>query len=163
MPISSAPYDQRFPSLLDAPSVAVREAMDPAAIARAWAARLLNEGNLSRHQRQNLYDVARIHRSAAINRSAFGLLFELAPLAPIAAACYGPSLFKIEIVGRGDYQLPSEEDAHANEEAANHAGNLAQLRRKEIRTRSTALDLAERMNEQALASDTLALAAAARR
>jgi hypothetical protein len=163
----SAPRDltnQQFPNLLDASPESVRSVMDAASIARAWAARILETStSLTRHQRQNLYDISRPHRITTINRSPFGLLFDYAPFAPIQAATWGPTLFKVEIVGRGDYRMPSEDDAHDHEERTNYLGNLAQYRRKERRTLSTRFDVVDAMNAQALASEQVALTAAVTR
>lgn len=151
--------------LLRAPSPTdVRETMDAAAIARVWASRILASADgLTIHQKQNLYDISRPHRIATINRSPFGLLFDLASSASLVDATWGLGRMKVEIVGRAQYDLPSEDAAHEHEEKANYEGNLAQHRRKERRSRSTLYDLTDTMDGQALASETLAMAAAAGR
>lgn len=152
--------DQRFPSLLEAASADVRSAMDAAEIAHAWAGRLLETASLTRRQQQALYDVRRDQRRDAINRSPFGVLFELAPMAPFHAAIYGPALFKLEIIGRADYALAREDAANDAEERTNFDANLAQYRRKERKTRSTAFDVVDTMNAQAHASEQMALSVA---
>lgn len=157
---ASRSSDQHFPSLLDATSADVRCAMDAAEIAHAWAGRLLDTMSLTRRQQQSLYDIRREQRRDAINRSPFGLLFELAPFAPFHAAIYGPALFKVEIVGRAEYPMLSEAAANDAEERTNYDGNMAQYRRKERKTRSTAFDVVDTMNAQAHASEQFALSVA---
>lgn len=159
----SVPNDQQIPRLLDAQSVSVRAELDAAGVAQSWARALLEFGDLTRSQRQVCYDIQRPHRADSINRSAFGQLFELSHLAPLSAAMKGARLIKVAIVMRGGRVMLSEEVAHVAEEQANHDGNLAQHRRKERRTVSTALDLTDAMDAQALASEQLAMAAIAGR
>ena len=153
-------HDQKFSQALDGSAASVRDILDAAAWAKMWSLRILETADLTLHQRQNLYDIRRATRAVAINRSALGLLWNVAPLATIEAAMWGPTHFKVAIVGQGSYPLPSEDHAHLMEERANHDGNLAQHRRKERRTLSTAFDLRDTMTAQALASEQLALATA---
>ncbi len=144
--------DQQIPRMLD-----LRPEMDAASIAQQWARSLCEFGDLTRSQQQACYDIQREHRADSINRSAFGRLFELSHLAPLAAAMKGPRLIKVAVVMRGNYVMLSEEVAHVAEERANHDGNLAQFRRKERRSTSTMLDLTDAMDAQAIASEQLAM------
>jgi hypothetical protein len=139
---------------IDAASI---RSLDAATVCSLWARRLLETGDLSPREKQNLRDICRQHRQAATNRSSFATLLDLSHrAADVSDAVYGLTLTRVGILGRSDYRLPCPEHAHVAEEATNHAGNLAQLEHKQRRSRSTLEALVVAMQRQQVASETLA-------
>lgn len=98
---------------------------------------------------------------AAADRSGFGVLFRLAPQAPVMDALWGFDYGRIDIVARGQYELPHHDDAHDAEEEANKVGNVTGRRHRERRTRSTLLDFQDAMRMQALTSHLVSATEAA--
>lgn len=152
---------QQITPMLSGTSGSLRASMSPGEIIAAWAERLLDAGGYSRIQRQQLHNLTRVERIAVGDRSGFGVILELAPLAAIGNATWGPELMRTEIIGRGNYRLPCPEDAHNWEEEANRSANVAQRRHRECRTRSTLYDLTDSMFEQALSSQIVSASEAA--
>ena len=137
------------------------ESLRAGEILARWAARLLEVGDYSRLQRTQLHEFSRSSRQDAVDRSAFGIILELAPLASLNPATFGVELIRSEIIGRGTYRLPCPDDAHDWEEESNRSANVAQRRHRERRTRSTLLDLVDTMRVQELSSQIVSAAEAA--
>lgn len=145
-----------FAAVLVEPSAFVRSLLSPGEFQAQWARQLLNAGDYSKLERQNLHDLTRPCRMAAADRSGFGVLFRLAPQAPLDASLWGFDYGRLDVVARGKYALPSPDDAHDAEEESNKAGNITGRRHRERRTTSSYLDFREAMRMQALASHLVA-------
>lgn len=125
---------------------------------------MLDAGDWTRRERQQLWDMRRASREMAIRRSPLSVLFtDFAPrVNALGLALWGPMRFRNGIFAAGAFDIVPEHDAHHAEERANHDGNLAQHRRHERKTRSTAIDLADTMHAQSLAGELLAMSAMSR-
>lgn len=158
MPSASRSNDQRFPSLLDATSANVRAALCPVEIVHRWSYAMLDAGDWSKSERQQLWDMRRAHREMAIRRSPLGLLLtDFAPRVALNLAIWGPMQMKCAVFAAGEYHVAPEHEMNLEEERTNYDGNIAQHHRRAHKTRSTALDVADTMHAQSLAGEMLAL------
>src|SRR4051812_36318116 len=145
---SVLPSDHDRRGFMEIPLADLRE-LDAATVCSLWARRLLETGDLSPREKQNLRDICRQHRQAATNRSSFATLLDLSPRAGSPAdALFGLTLTRVSVLGRSEYRLPCRIEARTEEQTINGVGDLAQLEHEERRSRTTLEGVVHAMTAQ---------------